>query len=64
MEVHLENVTAAPYMTLRADSDLPRPYDSYGASDGHSYSWSDSALINLTGPTRPTTPCVSRPAAM
>ena len=51
LEVHLDNVTAAPYMTLRADSDLPRPLDSYGVSDGHTYTWSDSALINLTSPT-------------
>ena len=51
LEVHLENRVANPYMTLRADSDLPRPMDSYSYSDGHSYTWSHDALINLTSPT-------------
>ncbi len=51
LEVHLENRTANPYMTLRADSDLPRPNDSYGYSDGHAYTWGDNTLINLSSPT-------------
>jgi len=51
LEVHLDNRVANPYMTLRADSDLPRPTDSYSYSDGHSYTWGNATLINLTTPT-------------
>ncbi|MEI2726893.1 MAG: hypothetical protein V9H26_26330 [Verrucomicrobiota bacterium] len=51
LEVHLDNRVANPYMTLRADGDLPRPVDSYSYSDGHPYTWSHDTLINLTSPT-------------
>ena len=50
LEVHLENQTAYPYMTLRADADLPRAPDSYGLNDGHTYSWNHDQLINITSP--------------
>ncbi|MBC8094913.1 MAG: LamG domain-containing protein [Akkermansiaceae bacterium] len=50
LEVHLENRTANPSMTLRADSDLPRPNESYGSSDGHSFTWVNNALINIADP--------------
>lgn len=51
LEVHLDNRVANPTMTLRADNDLPRPTDSYSYSDGHSYTWANSTLINLASPT-------------
>ncbi len=51
LEVHLDERVANPTMTLRADGDLPHPTDSYSYSDGHSYTWANSALINLTSPT-------------
>ena len=50
LELVLENRTGNPWMTLRADNDLPRPIDTYSYSDGHTYTWNDGALINLTGP--------------
>ena len=50
LEVHLENKTANPWMSLRADNDLPTPTDGVSFSDGHGYTWQDSALINLTSP--------------
>ncbi|MGC3957429.1 MAG: hypothetical protein QM813_05550 [Verrucomicrobiota bacterium] len=51
LEVHLDNRVANPYMTLRADNDLPRPIAGYSFSDGHNYTWSHDSLINLTSPT-------------
>ena len=50
LEVHLENKTGNPYMTLRADSQLPRGFDSYGQDGGLSYTWSDNSLINIANP--------------
>jgi hypothetical protein len=51
LEVHLDNRVANPYMTLRADNDLPRPINGYSFSDGHNYTWAHDSLINLTSPT-------------
>ena len=49
-EVHLENRTGNPGMTLRADGRLCTPYDSYGCNGGQSYAWYDTSLINLLNP--------------
>lgn len=50
LEVHLENRVANPYMSLRADRDLPSPTDAISFSDGHGYTWQHDSLINLTSP--------------
>ncbi len=51
LEVHLDNRVANPYMSLRADNDLPTPTDGISFSDGHGYTWAHDSLINLTDPT-------------
>lgn len=51
LEVHLDNRVANPYMSLRADADLPTPTDAISYSDGHGYTWQHDSLINLTSPT-------------
>ncbi len=50
LEVRLENRVGNPYMTLRTGSQLIRGADSYGLSDGQTYTWNNDSLINLVSP--------------
>ena len=51
LEVRLENRVANPYLSLRTGAQLIRGLDTYGQSDGQTYSWSDASLVNLVSPT-------------
>ena len=52
LEVHLQNQTGHPLMTLRADGQLPGGSDpyGYGYDNGQGAAWTDSALINIANP--------------
>src|SRR5437764_5267748 len=50
LAVSLENRVGNPVMTLRADSQLPGGYDSYGEDGSQSYTWASSTLINIANP--------------
>jgi hypothetical protein len=51
MQVSLENIVGDPVLTLRADSQLPGGYDSYGVDGGQGYTWVAPPLINISNPT-------------
>jgi hypothetical protein len=51
MQVSLENIVGDPVLTLRADSQLPGGYDSYGVDGGQGYTWTAPPLINISNPT-------------
>ena len=51
VEVRLDKVTGAPYMTLQPGTGIPSPYYSYGYDGGVGSSWSSPNLITLPNPT-------------
>ncbi len=51
MEVRLENTTGNPYMTLRADEQLPYGYESHGRDGGQNYFRAGNDIFNIPNPT-------------
>lgn len=51
LEVRLENTTGNPYMTLRADNQLPYGYESRGRDGGQNYLLAGNDLFNIPNPT-------------
>ncbi len=54
MEVHLDNRTAKPSMTLRPDGQLPEPYEVYGNDGGQNYLWQGPEIIVVPNPSNTT----------